>query len=295
MAADNRRSMKHHLVLWSIALSAVLLASLVHVTRQTRARSGSLADDPEIVATAALALLDSDVNAVRGDTQDAIRAAAVLALEGRFSSAQGAYLLGRQYVREENFRAAEGQFKKAIALEPDWSLPYTGLGDLLGLHSFGRAGEAKEVLHKAIALDPAQGRSYGVLAVILRSEGRFDEALVQADLALKYMPEEISSLNNYGNLLLDLNRFSEAETYFRRANASFPEHPSPYYNLACLYARTGRRDEALANLREAFNRMDALRYEAPEDPDLASLRGDPEFDQLVFRDSAPPEHEAAAR
>lgn len=279
--------MRHHLLLWRIALIVVLIAALVYVSRQTTARGPGGLDSPETVTERALDLLESDTNALREDTQEAIRVAAVYAASGMSNSAQAAYLLGRQYEREQNFQSAEGYFKKAIALAPEWNWPYASLGDLLGRHSFGRAEEAKATLQKAIALDPSWGRPYGIMAVILRSEGKFDEALVQAELALNYMPDDISPLNNYANLLVDLNRYDEAEDYFRRAIESFPEHPKPYYNLACLYAIIGRTDDALANLTEAFQRSDALRLEALSDGDFASLREDPRFITLVHRGKPP--------
>ena len=60
-----------------------------------------------------------------------------------------------------------------------------------------------------------------------------------------------------------------------------PEDGSLHYNLACLDAVEGRREEALAELRTAI----ALRPESGEwardDADLASLRDDPEFGRLT--------------
>lgn len=279
--------MKPHLAIWLFALAAVFLASLVYLTRQTTARTSNGLDDPEAEVDRAIALLEADGNGLRAETHQAIRTAAVLAETKAVDSAEAAYLLGRQYKREQNFQAAEGYFKKAIALRPEWSWPYASLGNLLGRHSFGRTEEAMTVLQKAVALDPAWGRPYGIMAVILRAQGRFDEALVQAELALRYMPDDISPLNNYANLLVDLERFEEAEDYYHRAIASFPEHPKPYYNLACLQTLAGREDEALANLQEAFRRSDALRHEALLDDDLERLRDDPEFEALVHRRQPP--------
>lgn len=279
--------MRHHLILWRIALLMALIASLVYVSRQSTARGPGGLEPPEVVSARALKLLDSDTNALREDTQEAIRVASVYAGSGMDSSAEGAFLLGLQYEREQNFQGAEGYFKKAITMAPEWNWPYASLGNLLGRHSFGRSEEAKTNLKKAIALDPTWGRPYGIMAIILRSEGNYEEALVQAELALRYMPDDISPLNNYANLLVDLKRYDEAEVYFRRAIESFPQHPKPYYNLACLYAIIGREDEALENLTEAFKRSDALRLEASADGDFASLREDPRFDALVRRGQAP--------
>ncbi len=279
--------MKHHLVLWRIALIVVLIASLVYVSRQTTARGPGGLESPEVVTDRALALLHADVNALREDTQEAIRIAAVYAGSGMNNTAEGAYLLGCQFEREQNYHSAEGCFKKAIALAPEWSWPYASLGNLLGRYSFDRVEEAKATLQKAITLDPEWGRPYGILAIILRAEGKYEEALVQSELALRYMPGDISPLNNYANLLVDLKRYDEAEVYFHRAIESFPGHPKPYYNLACLYALIGRTDEALANLTEAFKLSDALRLEAMNDGDFAALREDPRFDALVHRGKQP--------
>ena len=284
--------MRHHVIVWAVALFAVALASLVHFSRQTTARTADSLEDPLSVVDRALNLLETDANALRPETQKALRAAAVLAEAGEINSARGAYLLGRQYEREGDFRAAEGLYKKAIALEPDWNWPYGSLGNLLVLHSIGRAEEAMDVLQKCIKLDPEWGRPYGIMAVLLRSEKRYEEALEPAQLALKYWPDSIVPLNNYANLLVDLERFDEAEEYYRRAIESFPDHPKPYYNLACLYTLIGRKEDALANLREAFQRSDALRYAALDDSDFASLKGDSDFEALVRRNEKAPDFQA---
>lgn len=285
-------------MLWRVALFTAVVAALVYVSRQTTARGPGGLESPEVVNARALSLLDMDPNALLAETQEAVRVAAVYAQSGMNPGAEGAYLMARQYEREQNYPGAEGYYKKAIALAPEWSWPYASLGKLLGQYSFGRTEEAKATLEKAITLEPTWGRPYGILAVLLRAEGDFEAALVQSELALRYMPGDISPLNNHANLLVDLERYDEAEVYFRRAIESFPEHPKPYYNLACLYAILGRNDDALANLTEAFTRSDALRLEAIADLDFAGLREDPRFEALVRRGQVPdlgdaPEKETA--
>lgn len=60
-----------------------------------------------------------------------------------------------------------------------------------------------------------------------------------------------------------------------------PDSASLRYNLACLEAAQGNRDEALARLREAIALRPDLADWAREDEDLASLRQDAEFRALV--------------
>jgi rhodanese-related sulfurtransferase len=60
------------------------------------------------------------------------------------------------------------------------------------------------------------------------------------------------------------------------------------YNFACLYALAGESDRALATLREALALRPELAAWARNDPDLLSLHGRAEFDEI-----SPPRNEAA--
>jgi quercetin dioxygenase-like cupin family protein len=60
-----------------------------------------------------------------------------------------------------------------------------------------------------------------------------------------------------------------------------PGAPTLLYNVACLEALEGNRDAAMARLRAAIEARPEIGAWAREDDDLASLRGDPEFDELA--------------
>jgi quercetin dioxygenase-like cupin family protein len=60
-----------------------------------------------------------------------------------------------------------------------------------------------------------------------------------------------------------------------------PDSPTLHYNLACLEAVEGRRDGALDALRMAIGARPDVANWARDDDDLASLRGDPEFEALL--------------
>ena len=53
-----------------------------------------------------------------------------------------------------------------------------------------------------------------------------------------------------------------------------------YYNLACIWAKVGERKEAMDKLRQAIDRGFSWGGIA-DDPDMDSLRGDPEFEAIV--------------
>lgn len=57
------------------------------------------------------------------------------------------------------------------------------------------------------------------------------------------------------------------------------------YNLGCQYALAGDKHKALEKLREAYRLNPQLRQFSSQDPDLASLRGEPEFEALAEQPS----------
>jgi mannose-6-phosphate isomerase-like protein (cupin superfamily) len=60
-----------------------------------------------------------------------------------------------------------------------------------------------------------------------------------------------------------------------------PNDGSMHYNLSCLEAVQGRREEALAELRQAIELRPESAQWAHDDADFVSLREDPEFRRLV--------------
>jgi tetratricopeptide (TPR) repeat protein len=81
--------------------------------------------------------------------------------------------------------------------------------------------------------------------------------------------------------LLDGGRPAEAKTLLLDALERYEDKSVLLYNLACAEALLGETDEALGHLRLAIeSRPDAAEW-AREDVDLASIRDDPRFEQLL--------------
>ena len=62
---------------------------------------------------------------------------------------------------------------------------------------------------------------------------------------------------------------------------------TPLYNLACCEAQTGRTEDAIAHLRDAFERRPSLRELSKQDTDFDPLRNEPAFRELVDEPIAP--------
>ena len=76
-------------------------------------------------------------------------------------------------------------------------------------------------------------------------------------------------------------RIEEARELLRSVVDDYEDGESIEYNLACCEARLGDVEEAFEHLGRALAGRPDLVELARGDDDLAALRGDPRFDELV--------------
>jgi tetratricopeptide (TPR) repeat protein len=68
--------------------------------------------------------------------------------------------------------------------------------------------------------------------------------------------------------------------------ADSPGDAGILYNLACAKSLLGRKDEALAHLRQSIEANPELKKSAVEDPDFDSIRDDSEFSAITGQTSS---------
>lgn len=100
-------------------------------------------------------------------------------------------------------------------------------------------------------------------------------------IATSRHPDNIEVLCELGHVYTRLGRYREGLDVDRRLVEFAPEDPTVRYNLACSEALVGDHDAALDTLETAlelgYKDFDFLRG----DSDLASLRGEPRFHELI--------------
>jgi tetratricopeptide (TPR) repeat protein/TolB-like protein/predicted Ser/Thr protein kinase len=184
----------------------------------------------------------------------------------------------------------------------------------LTLRQLGDLDRSIADLERALALAPANAETMSSLGYVLREAGRVDEALVRARQAVTLEPAVWRFHHNLGHVLSGAQRSEEAaEAYGRgcelarsqyscaafagavlgsgRAGearqiaaeaAAMPDTMGGTYNLACFWAQAGDRERALDYLGRSVGDGWAIPWLA-EDPDLAPLHGDPEFEAIVAK------------
>ena len=159
---------------------------------------------------------------------------------------------GRVLVQLRNFDAATAAYEKALSLGSDNPGIFSGLGQI----KFGQRQYEQAIPHLTRAIEAGMRNSlmYGQLASSQLHVGRNAEAV---------------------------------QTYLKAFDAGIPPGANTrgvaYYNLACGYSKLGQKDKALEALTNAVNEGFTTRNAYETDEDLAPLRTEPRFQELLAR------------
>jgi tetratricopeptide (TPR) repeat protein len=154
----------------------------------------------------------------------------------------------------------------------------------LRLRKQGLHEEAYNLMKRYIADHPDTIDAYSCLAVIYREDslGDSSKALYEKAIAGQRDPKKIMRLRmNYMPALMDAGQPDKAESLARELLADSATDPKfgVHYNLACLYSKQNRKDEALLHLREILGHGDKgfTRKYLDEDHDLDNIRREAGF------------------
>ncbi len=185
----------------------------------------------------------------------------------------------------EHYDEAVRRVRQAIERKPDAESAYYLLGR--ALFAAGRYHEVVELSEEAIA---HSGENYNVYVPYLNALGALGktEALRNARLQriqvleaqLAKVPEDARARILLASDYASLQRFEDATREANMAMALRPNDAIVMYNVACTFCELGKKEEALAAIRKAWNAGFRDPQWARRDPDLALIQGDPEFEKL---------------
>ena len=123
----------------------------------------------------------------------------------------------------------------------------------------GDVERAREVLKRALAIDPNLARTHFFYARVLRTDGDYDGALQHLKTILAAISERPRGmLNEAGRILFLQRKFKEATDQLQQVIAIDPEDLQANYNLALCYRGLGQ-NELAADYEKRY-----LRFKADE-------------------------------
>jgi TolB-like protein/Flp pilus assembly protein TadD len=194
--------------------------------------------------------------------------------------------MGLSYFIWGKFEEATASVGKAIELDPDDFIAHWTLGRIH--FSTGRLDLAVGNFQRVIDVQPGFYVGSEDLKQTFTKLGRLDEAVALAHKQVAFFPNHL--LQNpddtrarilYSHNLVEVGRNADAIREGQAAMEASPGDSVMLYNGACLYARLGETRRAVDTLRQAIEAGVRNFAWMKADPDLDSLRGDPEFIQLT--------------
>jgi serine/threonine protein kinase len=222
--------------------------------------------------------------------------------------------LGGALAEQGSFAEAEKLQRQVLetqrrVLGPDHPDTLSTMGDLAStLAMGGHLQEAEKLGRETLekqrrVLGPEDHHTIATmddLAATLGEEGRFAESvdLERETIEIErrvYGPDHLGVLMSMGNeadSLYSMGRFAEAQQLLEQTRAIQLRVLGPHhfetaraaYNLGCIAAVNGMRDEAFTFLNEAIEGLAPIRIpDVKGDPAFNSLHADPRFARLVVR------------
>lgn len=176
---------------------------------------------------------------------------------------------------------AEVNLLKALAIDPGIGQAWTILGRVeMDKKNYDGAVEA---LNKALAFQPDDGEARFQLGKALLAQHSTAAAIEQLETAVRLNPGNGWAWNSLAYAYLEAKQPAKAAESFERVLVYAPTNPTLLYNTACSYALAGNTDKAI----DVLDRLIAGGYKDKaalmNDADLAGVRGDPRFAELVKR------------
>jgi len=219
-----------------------------------------------------------------------------------------------------DWQEAEVAYRRAIAIDPNYSLVYRMMGILLG-HAGHRKDEAREAMDRARALDPLQAMNHALSAqvaffgrdfktavefarhasVVLSNFwianfqmsqaweqlGMYEQALDALGRGCGVGSENSKVVSLRGYVLAKMGRTEEALQIVQSLVSASKERYVPPYAIAQVHAGLGRPDEALHWLDRGVEEHDVHLAMLPMEPKWDALRADRRFGEVLRRCGLP--------
>jgi TolB-like protein/Flp pilus assembly protein TadD len=161
-----------------------------------------------------------------------------------------------------NFAEAKREFRRAIELNPNYATAHHWYAESV-LVPLGQFEDAIAEAKRALELDPLSLVINTDVGTILTSARRYDQAIEQLRRTVEMDPSFYYAHWTLGDALEMKGRNEEAIAEYQKAIA-LNDDPLPRALLGHLYAKTGRKDEALQILRQLRElRVSKERYVSP--------------------------------
>lgn len=187
---------------------------------------------------------------------------------------------------EDRIPEAEDAFERAIRL--DGTLFEARYQYARHCSACGKPKEALKLYEEAMRIRPEDYQSPLLMAQIYEDLGAPDrakairkEGVRLAEQHLRWNPDDVRAIYMAANGMAGLGQRKTAREWVERALSIRPADSMVLYNAGCVYSMLGLHDEALSALERSVERGLVQRGWFEHDSNLAAVRGDARFQELL--------------
>ena len=216
---------------------------------------------------------------------------------------------------EWNWSDAEDEYKRAIALNPSYSMGHRFYASLLGLTrrhheaweqineamrldplSLPNNAEVVRTLYyarnydqaigqgqKAMQLDPNYARTHFWLGRVYSQKGMHKQAIAASEKVLEAMPDSNLGLTEMAYSLAAAGRQTEARAILVRLEERSKNIFVPAYNFAVIHIVLKEEEVAMRYMQQAYENRDWALLVFAVEPRLDPLRRDPRFQEILAK------------
>ena len=137
-----------------------------------------------------------------------------------------------------DLKGAEAAFLKVTQMEPGYADGWVNVAR--ARIQEGNMTGAETMLQEALTRDPKLAKTHFFLGTVLKSFGKYDEALTHLRQAAALYPRDRVVLNQIGRVLFLQRQFAPAVDAFQQALSVDPEDLQAHYNLMLCYRGLGK-------------------------------------------------------
>ena len=175
------------------------------------------------------------------------------------SDAYALHIDYRNVAVHEGFALAKSYARKALDLDDSLAEAHASLAWTHFIYDWDWKCAAEE-FRRAIQLDPQYATAHQWYGFLLASQGRFEEALIEAHSAQEGDPASVSIRRSLGYTYFYARRLEPAKYHLSRAIAMNPDAEESYRVLGLIHTFAGDHAEAERVLREALELPGAATY-----------------------------------
>ncbi len=174
------------------------------------------------------------------------------------------YLLGRHHWNQrtaDSIGKAVDYFRRALALDANYALAYSGLADALvlqvdylkGIKLSDATAEAQKHVDKAMVLNPNLAEVHASQGLIYWMTGRLEQSQLSYERAVSINPNYSMARTWLGSVLVRLGDVKNAYPHYQAALAVDPLHPIVQINYLHAKMMMGRYDEVTEDAQRFYS------------------------------------------